>query len=261
MSAQRFSGHGSALAQCYNHMIMPLANARDKQTQVTWGIEDFRFRFGRDPRRHVASGNRRRPRDARRSGATRDQVHHPRAVAGQIRRMETDVTGQRIDPARAYRQKLSSGRSIDLFFYDGPVSQAVAFERLLNNGERFAGRLLDALSDAARRSATGAHRDRRRDVRTPSRVWRHGAGVRAGSHRIQRVGERHQLRRVSGAASSRRRMVEILENTAWSCVHGVGRWTANCGCNSGGHPDWNQEWRGSFARGAGLVARRNGATL
>src|ERR1700730_553841 len=48
-SAQRFSGHGSAMAQCYNHMIMPLANTRDKYTQVYWGIVDFRHRFGRDP--------------------------------------------------------------------------------------------------------------------------------------------------------------------------------------------------------------------
>ncbi len=44
-SLKRFSGHGSAMAQCYNHMIMPLANARDKRTQVLWGIADFRHRF------------------------------------------------------------------------------------------------------------------------------------------------------------------------------------------------------------------------
>ena len=48
-SAQEFSGHGNAMAQVYNHIIMPLANRRDKITQVVWGIEDFKYRYGRMP--------------------------------------------------------------------------------------------------------------------------------------------------------------------------------------------------------------------
>jgi alpha-amylase/alpha-mannosidase (GH57 family) len=49
MSQEKFSGHGSALAQGYNHMILPLAIRRDKVTQVKWGIRDFEHRFGRRP--------------------------------------------------------------------------------------------------------------------------------------------------------------------------------------------------------------------
>ena len=49
MSRERFSGHGAAIAQVYNHMIMPLANSRDRRTQVLWGIRDFEHRFGRLP--------------------------------------------------------------------------------------------------------------------------------------------------------------------------------------------------------------------
>ena len=59
----------------------------------------------------------------------------------------TDVSGGRIDPSVSYVQKLPSGRSIALFFYDGPVSQAVAFEKLLTRGEALAGRLISAFSD------------------------------------------------------------------------------------------------------------------
>ena len=48
-SAERLNGHGNAIAQAYNHIILPLANKRDKYTQIRWGKEDFRHRFQRDP--------------------------------------------------------------------------------------------------------------------------------------------------------------------------------------------------------------------
>ncbi len=48
-SMLRYEGHGSALAQVYNHVIMPLANTRDRVTQIRWGIADFQHRFGRAP--------------------------------------------------------------------------------------------------------------------------------------------------------------------------------------------------------------------
>src|ERR1700731_3588094 len=48
-SAQRYSGHGSAMAQVYNHVILPLASERDALTQIRWGIADFEHRFGRRP--------------------------------------------------------------------------------------------------------------------------------------------------------------------------------------------------------------------
>src|SRR5690349_2209715 len=40
-SRLRFGGHGAALAQAYNHIFLPLANSRDKYTQIAWGIRDF----------------------------------------------------------------------------------------------------------------------------------------------------------------------------------------------------------------------------
>jgi len=241
LSKQRFSGHGSALAQCYNHMIMPLANARDKLTQVIWGIEDFRFRFGRDPEGMwlPETAVDLETLDLLAGHGIKFTILAPsqaKSVDG------TDVTGQRIDPARAYRQKLASGRSIDLFFYDGPVSQAVAFEHLLDNGVRFASRLLDALSDQ-REGPQLAH------IATDGETYghHHPFGDMALAYALDHI-ESSGLAKVTNYAEFLDQHpseldVEILENTAWSCVHSVQRWTANCGCNSGGHPDWNQEWR------------------
>ncbi len=240
-SLQRFSGHGSALAQCYNHMIMPLANARDKLTQIVWGIEDFRFRFGRDPEgmwlpetavdvetldlmaRHGIKFTVLAPSQAK----TADGV---------------DVSGQRIDPARVYRQKLPSGRAIGLFFYDGPISRAVAFERLLNDGGRFAERLLDAFSDQ-RAGPQLAH------IATDGETYghHHPFGDMALAYALEHI-ESKGLAKVTNYGEFLEKYpavhdVEILENTAWSCVHGVGRWNSNCGCNSGAHGEWNQAWR------------------
>ncbi len=241
VSAQRFSAHGSALAQCYNHMIMPLANARDKLTQVIWGIEDFRFRFGRDPEGMWL------PETAVDLETLELMAQHgiqfTILAPSQAKTMDgIDVTGQRIDPARAYRQKLPSGRSINLFFYDGPVSQAVAFERLLNDGARFASRLLDALSDQ-REGPQLAH------IATDGETYghHHAFGDMALAYALDLI-ECSGMAKVTNYGEFLEKHpaehdAEILENTAWSCVHGVGRWNSNCGCNSGGHGEWNQAWR------------------
>lgn len=241
MSAQRFSGHGSALAQCYNHMIMPLANARDKLTQVIWGLEDFRFRFGRDPEGMwlPETGVDLETLDY----MAREGIQFTILAPSQAKTMDgVDVTGQRIDPARAYRQKLPSGRSINLFFYDGPVSQAVAFERLLNDGGRFAQRILDALSDQ-REGPQLAH------IATDGETYghHHAFGDMALAYALDHV-ETSGLAKITNYGEFLEKHpaeheAEVLENTAWSCVHGVGRWNSNCGCNSGGHGEWNQEWR------------------
>jgi alpha-amylase/alpha-mannosidase (GH57 family) len=241
LSSQRFSGHGSAMAQCYNHMIMPLANARDKLTQVIWGIEDFRSRFGRQPEGMWL------PETAVDLETLAIMAEHgvkfTVLAPSQAKSVEgVEVTGQRVDPARPYRQKLPGGSFIDLFFYDGPVSQAVAFERLLDNGERFASRLLDALSDQ-RTGPQLAH------IATDGETYghHHAFGDMALAYALDHI-ESCGLAKITNYGEflelhPPEQSVEVLENTAWSCVHGVGRWSANCGCNSGGNAGWNQEWR------------------
>src|SRR4051794_6992476 len=154
---ERFGGHGPAIAQVFNHPIMPLCNAADKVTQVRWGLRDFARRFGRPPEgmwlaetavdlqtlevlaAHGIKFTILAPHQARRV--------RPLDPEDEKDAEWQDVTGAKIDPSRAYVQNLPSGRSIALFFYDGPVSRAVAFEGLLSDGGRLVARLKSAFDD------------------------------------------------------------------------------------------------------------------
>ncbi|MCU0353511.1 MAG: hypothetical protein MUD08_07210 [Cytophagales bacterium] len=132
-SRDLFSGHGSALAQVYNHLIMPLANRRDKHTQVIWGLRDFEHRFGRKPEGMwlAETAVDTETLEALAEHGIRFTILAPRQAQA-VRRMGgtdwTDVSGERVNPRVPYHCQLPSGRSIVLFFYDGLVSQDVAFK-------------------------------------------------------------------------------------------------------------------------------------
>ncbi len=149
------NGHGNAIAQVYNHIIMPLANSRDKRTQILWGIRDFEYRFKRFPEGMWLS-------ETAVDLETLDILAESRIKfvilaphqASQTRKLGTgkwkDVSAERIDPTMAYLCRLPSGRKINIFFYDALISRAVAFEKLLNKGEDFANRFLDGFSESMR---------------------------------------------------------------------------------------------------------------
>ena len=142
MSQKNFSGHGSAIAQAYNHMIMPLANKRDKYTQVLWGIRDFEHRFGRPPEGMwlPETGVDLGTLDIMAGFGIRFTILSA-YQASEVRALDqdswTDVSGGRIDPTIAYELNLPSGKKMSLFFYNGPISQAVSFEHLLGSGKTF----------------------------------------------------------------------------------------------------------------------------
>ncbi|HEY3936161.1 MAG TPA: DUF3536 domain-containing protein [Bryobacteraceae bacterium] len=245
-SQKLFSGHGSAMAQAYNHMIMPLANRRDKATQIRWGLEDFGSRFGRLPEGMwlPETAVDLESLDLMAEAGVAFAIlapHQAKAIRPLTGGDWQDVSGAKIDPTRAYLLKTASGRSISLFFYDGPISQAVAFEKLLHNGEEFAKRLTGAFSDTRSwpqlmHIAT--------DGETYGHHHRHGEMALAyaldfieskKSAKIINYGE--FLGNFPPAWE-----VQIIENTSWSCIHGIERWRSNCGCNAG-RLGWNQEWR------------------
>jgi alpha-amylase/alpha-mannosidase (GH57 family) len=246
-SRSTFSGHGSALAQVYNHMILPLANRRDKITQVLWGIRDFEHRFGRAPEGMwlPETAVDLESLDILSEHGIRFTILAPRQ-AKRIRPLGSkewqDVSGGRIDPTMAYLQALPSGRTISLFFYDGPISRAVAFERLLSKGEVFVQRLLEGFSEE-RKWPQMVH------IATDGESYghHHPNGDMALAYALDRV-ESENLARLTNYGEyleqhAPTHEVEIYENSSWSCIHGIERWQNDCGCNSGSHPGWNQGWR------------------
>ena len=247
ISQAKFGGHGSAMAQGYNHMILPLANRRDKVTQVKWGISDFQHRFGRHPEGMwlPETAVDIETLDVLAENNIAFTVLAPRQ-AKRVRRKGSrtwkDVTGDRIDPSRAYLVRLPSRKTISVFFYDGPISQGVAFEGLLNDGERFADRLLSGFSET-RDWPQLSH------IATDGETYghHHHYGEMALTYALHHI-EENKLAELTNYGQFLERypadhFVEIVENTSWSCVHGIERWKSNCGCNSGGHGNWNQEWR------------------
>jgi alpha-amylase/alpha-mannosidase (GH57 family) len=247
LGRERFGGHGPAIAQAYNHMILPLANQRDAETQVAWGVRDFEHRFGRRPEGmwlpetavDVASLEQLAQLDI---AFTILSPYQAKAIRGLQEKTWQDVPAGGIDPSRAYRCNLPSGRSIALFFYDGPVSRAVAFEQLLHKGERFAGRLLEGFT-GARTWPQLVH------IATDGESYghHHRHGDMALAYALHHVASKELARiTVYGeflAENPPTHEVQIHERTAWSCAHGVGRWERDCGCNSGGKPGWHQKWR------------------
>jgi alpha-amylase/alpha-mannosidase (GH57 family) len=238
--------HG-AMAQAYNHIILPLANARDRATQVIWGGRDFAHRFGREPEGMWLPETAVDTASLEELAAAGIQftVLAPRQ-ARRVRRFGTsrwqDVSGGRVDPHFAYQVRLPSERHIAVFFYDAGLSQAVAFEGLLNDGHAFAGRLASAF-DARRREPQLV------SIATDGESYGH-------HHRFGEMALAAALRCLDQSAEASvtnyraflakhppAREVEIFENTSWSCIHGIERWRADCGCNSGGFPAWRQAWR------------------
>jgi len=245
-SIRRFSGHGNALAQVYNHVIMPLAHERDKETQVVWGIRDFVHRFGRMPEgMWLAETAVDTPTLETLAGhgikftvLAPSQAKRTRPAGGD---WSKELNGS-VDTTVSYVVNLPSGRNISVFFYDGALSQAVAFDRLLGDGDRFASRLMEA----AMHPAEGV---RLAHIATDGETYghHHRFGDMALGYALDHI-ERAGIAQITNYGEFLEKYppqfeAEIVENSSWSCAHGVERWRSNCGCNTGGNPGWNQLWR------------------
>ncbi|MFT6871937.1 MAG: alpha-amylase/alpha-mannosidase (GH57 family) [Roseivirga sp.] len=241
-SMDNFGGHGSAVAQVYNHLIMPLANRRDKETQIIWGIEDFKKRFNRMPE-GMWLGEA--AVDTETLELMSDQgikysLLAPRQAA-RYRKIGSKDWIEGIDPNKHYSYKLPNGNNIALFFYDGQRSQNVAFKGILQDGKRFAEDLMEGYHDTTEREFVHIATD------GESYGHHHKNGDMALAYCLRYI-EENDLTKLTNYGQyleifAPEYEVEIHENSSWSCEHGVERWRSNCGCHTGGEDKWNQKWR------------------
>jgi alpha-amylase/alpha-mannosidase (GH57 family) len=250
-SVARHGGHGNAIAQGYNHVIIPLCNERDRRTQVRWGVADFRQRFGREPESlwlpETACDER--TLDLLVEEGMRYVILSPYQAA-RVRKdgddSWQDVSDGSIDTSIPYKHLHTdgSGRSLAVFFYDGPIARAIAFEGALASSQ--------GLVDRFARSATGEAR--LVNVATDGETYGHhfkfgdrclayaleveapaqGFWVTNYGEFLDHYPPTHEVELARGLSG---------EGTAWSCAHGLGRWSRDCGCQTGAQEGWNQAWR------------------
>ncbi|MGK7943220.1 MAG: DUF3536 domain-containing protein [Microcystaceae cyanobacterium] len=250
LSCQRLNGHGNAIAQVYNHIILPLANKPDKYTQIRWGKADFKARFGRDPEGMWLAET---AIDAETVEVLIDEgLKFTILAPSQAQRCRPlpneenshpdwhEVGGSQIDPTRPYRCYISDGRYLDIFFYDGPISRDMGFGEVLASTDHLIGRLGQAVK--------GDHRPSQLiSVATDGETFGHHKG---GTEKCLAYAFTQGFADHDWTVSNYAHYlsicpptweVELKPVTAWSCAHGVDRWQDDCGCGGGG--EWHQKWR------------------
>ncbi len=257
VSCLRLNGHGNAIAQVYNHIIMPLANERDKYTQIRWGKADFRSRFGRDPEGMWLAETA--VDYATLEALINEGIRFTILAPSQAQRCRLfasedipdpewiDVGEGQIDPTRPYRCYLKDetgekdkSRYIDIFFYDGPISSDMGFDDVLSSSGHLAGRLSQAIHGDGRPSQVIS-------VATDGETFGHH---KAGTEKCLAYAFVEEFPRQGWTVTNFAHYlslnpptweVELKPVTAWSCFHGVDRWQDDCGCGGGGV--WHQKWR------------------
>ena len=249
-SRSLYNGHGCAMAQVYNHIIMPLANRNDKITQVIWGLKDFQKRFNRNAEGIWLAET---AVDAQTLEVLIDygvkftvlSPHQAKCINKIGQNNWQDVSWGTIDPSQAYRyfaEGTDKQKYIDLFFYDGSISKSVAFDNLLQDGKKFAYRLNEGYVASRNHSQLV-------NIATDGESYGHHTkfGDMALAY-VLRVGSKDLGFTITNYGQYLEMFppvyeVDIKPVSAWSCSHGVGRWMDDCGCSTGAQPHWNQKWR------------------
>lgn len=249
LSASERNGHGNAIAQAYGHAILPLCNERDRETQVQWGLADFRYRFRREAEAlwlpETACDEKTLVLLI--EAGLRFVILAPNQAAG-VRSTSGDwqpIAPSDIDTSKPYLflHPDNSGRSIAIFFYHGPLARGIAFEKALTSSKSLVELFMSAakgesMVNVATDGETYGHHFKFGDL-----CIAHALELEApaAGFRVTNYGE--YLDRHAPTDEVKLALGEEGKGTSWSCVHGVARWERDCGCHTGGESGWNQKWR------------------
>ncbi|HEX7721510.1 MAG TPA: DUF3536 domain-containing protein [Pyrinomonadaceae bacterium] len=273
-SILQHGGHGNAIAQAFGHAILPLCNDHDLRTQIRWGLADFRYRFGREAEamwlpetacsdpvmdalideglrfvilapqqaariRVLTSENSDRVDNEVSTGSDSDRVNPAQdSVWSQVNEATLDTSV----PYR-YLHRDAPHKSINVFFYNGLTSRAIAFENLLRSSRELVDAFARAVDDKDMLNVAT-------DGETYGHHFKFGDLCLAYALESDAPARGFQITNYAEYLDARpaKSEVEIYngpdgEGTSWSCQHGVGRWIRDCGCHTGGAAGWNQRWR------------------
>jgi alpha-amylase/alpha-mannosidase (GH57 family) len=249
-SIPKRSGHGNAIAQAYGHAILPLCNDHDLLTQVAWGLADFRHRFKRDPESlwlpETACNDRTL------SVLIEQGLRYVILAPNQalvVRQIGTDqwteVNEETLDTSQPYLYEHmdGSGRGIVIFFYNASASKAVAFEKALTSSQGLAEHFKRSAGDHEMLSIATDGETYGHHFKFGELCLAHLLTTEAASFGFELTNYGEYLDNHPPRLSVKIQHGISGEGSSWSCVHGLGRWSRDCGCHTGGDEGWNQQWR------------------
>lgn len=241
-------GVGNAMAQAYNHTILPLATPRDKRTQIIWGLSDFRYRYGREARGMWLAE----------TAVDLETLNLLAQYGITYTVLAPWQAATPVDPSEPYRVRLSNDQNITVFFYNAPLSGGVSFDwNTTSNADRFAS---SYLSDQVEKSKRESGQPQLILIATDGELyghhqpWRdkfltHLLNIGAPTYGFEVCSLERYLQMYPAS-----REIELRLPSAWSCNHGIARWDSGCECTEG-----DSSWKSALREALTHLARRGDA--
>ena len=242
-------GHGNAMAQSFNHTILPLCTEEEARAQIVWGLKDFSLRFGREAEGMWLPETGINPMtiDLLSEYGLKFVILSPwqcKSVEDESGKM-TDLNGKSAPYGKPFILTGAKGNTISAFFYHPSLAEGISFGHLLRDADNLYARLLTIKREEKEKLIQTA---------TDGEIYGHHEpyGDMALAALIKKVHERSDFKLTNYATYLENHPAtlhailhdgEAGKGTSWSCVHGVSRWYKDCGCHTGGDESWNQKWR------------------